>query len=150
MAPRRSCLQNHEYRILGLHVGQIRQSSSSSTADTSDCRRGSFVNTYQSYSVFSQESNPPQARRSEDFELVLQTICQKPRVVICDDGNTQFQDFARKLTTALALKVKMQNFAWFVFDGGLPEAQEVAHLVNLQQVSVVVSLSVLCGTAFLP
>mmetsp|Transcript_109103 Transcript_109103/g.185115 ORF Transcript_109103/g.185115 Transcript_109103/m.185115 type:complete len:236 (+) Transcript_109103:121-828(+) len=101
---------------------QIWHSSHSSHADTSDCRHGCFFYPCQSYSVFSQESNPPQARRSPDLELVLQTIYQKPGAVICDDDKTQFQDFASKLTTTLALKVKIQNFAWFVFDGELPEA----------------------------
>jgi hypothetical protein len=80
-----------------------------------------------------QSCSSATAHQLEDFELVLQTITSKPRVVVCDDGNTQFQDFARKLTTALALGVKMQNFAWFVFDGGLPDAEEVEVLINLQQ-----------------
>ena len=90
-----------------------------------------------SCAVHLQSCSSATAHQLEDFELVLQTITSKPRVVVCDDGNTQFQDFARKLTTALALGVKMQNFAWFVFDGGLPDAEEVEVLINLQQVSAV-------------
>ena len=31
--------------------------------------------------------------------------------------------------------VQLKNFAWFVFDSGLPEAAEVTHLINIQQVT---------------
>lgn len=71
----------------------------------------------------------------DDFEVVMRTILgDKPRVVLYDDTNTQFSDYAPKLTTVLALGVKIQNLAWFLFDFGLPEAEEVEHLMSLQQV----------------
>lgn len=43
-------------------------------------------------------------------------------------------NYAAKVTSALAAGVKVQNLAWFVFDQGLSENEEVEHLMVLQQV----------------
>eukprot|EP00667_Euglena_gracilis_P004098 EG_transcript_4112 len=73
------------------------------------------------------------AHRPEEFESVVRCLAERPRVLMYDDCNTQFQDYAGKLTVALTAGVKIQNLAWFVFDSGMAEAEEVDHLMNFQQ-----------------
>jgi hypothetical protein len=68
-----------------------------------------------------------------EFDAVIRSLPQKPRVVVYDDSNVQFQNYAAKVTSALAAGVKVQNLAWFVFDQGLSENEEVEHLMVLQQ-----------------
>lgn len=83
---------------------------------------------------FQSQGQSLKAHRPEEFESVVRCLAERPRVLMYDDCNTQFQDYAGKLTVALTAGVKIQNLAWFVFDSGMAEAEEVDHLMNFQQV----------------
>eukprot|EP00668_Euglena_longa_P004488 GGOE01005252.1.p1 GENE.GGOE01005252.1~~GGOE01005252.1.p1 ORF type:complete len:683 (-),score=114.02 GGOE01005252.1:946-2967(-) len=80
-----------------------------------------------------QNGQALKAHQPKEFETVVRCLAEKPRALVYDDGNTHFQEYADKLTIALAAGVKVHNIAWFVFDRGMEEFEEVEHLMNIQR-----------------
>lgn len=70
-------------------------------------------------------SDHPAQAGHESLTQALQTISSSnPTAIICDEANTDFSHFASKVILGLGAGIAVRNVAWFVFDHGLPLADE--------------------------